>query len=138
VGGSPETLLAFDFGTRRTGVAVGNSLTDTARALEVIDEEASERRFARIAALIAEWQPQRLVVGRPLHPNGTPHEMTARCERFARQLHGRFGLPVVTVDERYSSAVSGEGLRPGERDDAQAAATILRQYLDERRRTHGG
>ncbi len=138
MGGSPETLLAFDFGTRRTGVAVGNSLTGTARALEVIDEEASERRFARIAALIAEWQPQRLVVGRPLHPDGTPHEMTARCERFARQLHGRFQLPVAAVDERYSSAVGGEGLRPGERDDAQAAATILRQYLDESRRTHGG
>ena len=138
MGGSPETLLAFDFGTRRTGVAVGNSLTGTARALQVIDEETTERLFARIAALVAQWQPQRLVVGRPLHPDGTPHEMTARCERFARRLQGRFGLPVASVDERYSSVDSREGLRAGEPDDAQAAATILRQYLDERRRAYGG
>jgi len=138
VGATPETLLAFDFGTRRVGVALGNTLTGTARALEVIDEEASERRFARIAALIAEWRPQRLVVGRPVHPDGTPHEMTGRCERFARQLRGRFGLPVAAVDERYSSVASREGLRAGEPDDAQAAATILRQYLDQERQARSG
>jgi len=133
VGGSPETILAFDFGTRRIGVALGNSLTDSARPLEVIEAQTADARFARVAALIAQWQPQRLVVGRPCHPDGAPHEMTLRCERFARQLHGRFGLPVATVDERYSSVVSREGLRPGEPDDALAAATILRQYLDEQR-----
>jgi putative Holliday junction resolvase len=133
VGGSPETILAFDFGTRRIGVALGNSLTDSARPLEVIEAQTADARFARVAALIAQWQPQRLVVGRPCHPDGAPHEMTLRCERFARQLHGRFGLPVASVDERYSSAVSREGLRPGEPDDALAAATILRQYLDEQR-----
>jgi putative Holliday junction resolvase len=133
VGGSPETILAFDFGTRRIGVALGNSLTRSARPLEVIDEQTVDRRFARIATLLGQWEPQRLVVGRPCHPDGTPHEMTARCERFARQLHGRFGLPVASVDERYSSVVSREGLRPGEPDDALAAATILRQYLDEQR-----
>ena len=133
MGGSPETLLAFDFGTRRIGVAIGNSLTGTARPLEVIDDEINDRRFARIAALIAQWQPQRLVVGRPCHPDGAPHEMTAHCERFARRLHGRFGLPVATVDERYSSVASAQGLRRGEPDDALAAATILRQYLDEQK-----
>ncbi len=133
MGGSPETILAFDFGTRRIGVALGNSLTRSARPLEVIDEQTVDRRFARIATLLGQWEPQRLVVGRPCHPDGTPHEMTARCERFARQLHGRFGLPVATVDERYSSVASDEGPRPGEPDDALAAATILRQYLDEQR-----
>ena len=133
MGGSPETILAFDFGTRRIGVALGNSLTDSARPLEVIEAQTADARFARVAALIAQWQPQRLVVGRPCHPDGAPHEMTLRCERFARQLHGRFGLPVASVDERYSSVVSREGLRPGEPDDALAAATILRQYLDEQR-----
>ncbi len=133
MGGSPETILAFDFGTRRIGVALGNSLTDSARPLEVIEAQTVDARFARVAALIAQWEPQRLVVGRPCHPDGAPHEMTARCERFARQLHGRFGLPVATVDERYSSVASREGLRPGEPDDALAAATILRQYLDEQR-----
>lgn len=133
MGGSPETILAFDFGSRRIGVALGNSLTRSARPLEVIEEETVDRRFARIAALLGQWEPQRLVVGRPCHPDGTPHEMTARCERFARQLQGRFGLPVATVDERYSSVASDEGARPGEPDDALAAATILRQYLDEQR-----
>ena len=133
MGGSPETILAFDFGTRRIGVALGNSLTGSARPLEVIEAQTADARFARVAALIAQWQPQRLVVGRPCHPDGAPHEMTLRCERFARQLHGRFGLPVASVDERYSSVVSREGLRPGEPDDALAAATILRQYLDEQR-----
>ena len=114
-------------------MAIGNSLTGTARPLEVIDDEINDRRFARIAALIAQWQPQRLVVGRPCHPDGAPHEMTAHCERFARRLHGRFGLPVATVDERYSSVASAQGLRRGEPDDALAAATILRQYLDEQK-----
>lgn len=133
--GSDETILSFDFGTRRIGVAIGNTLTGSARPLGTIDEESNDRRFARIARLVSEWQPQRLVVGRPCHPDGTPHEMTVRCERFARQLRGRFGLPVASVDERYSSVDSREGLKAGEPDDAAAASTILRQYLDERRQT---
>jgi putative Holliday junction resolvase len=126
-----ETLLAFDFGTKRTGVALGNTMIRSARPLEVIAEEQVDRRFARIATLIRDWGPQRLVVGRPCHPDGTPHEMTARCERFARQLHGRFGLPVSLVDERYSSVAGDLDERYAQFDDAQAAATILRQYLDE-------
>ncbi len=137
VGGQPQTILAFDFGARRTGVAIGNTLTGTARALEVIDAPGAERRFARIAALIAQWLPQRLVVGRPSHPDGTPLAATARCERFARQLRGRFGLPVTLVDENYSSVASREGLDAREPDDAPAAAAILRQYLDEIGRANG-
>jgi putative Holliday junction resolvase len=112
-----ETLLGFDFGTSRIGAAVGNTLTASARPLAQIDNRVSARGFEAIARLLAEWQPQRLVVGRPLHPDGTPHDMTVRCERFARQLHGRFGLPVELVDERFSTT------------EAQAAAIILRQYL---------
>lgn len=119
-------LLGFDFGTRRIGVAVGNTLTGSARPLCIIAAEPVAERFARIGALIGEWQPAALAVGRPLHPDGNPNETTPRCERFARQLHGRFGVPVALVDERYSS-VAGDGDSPG--DDAQAAATILRQYL---------
>lgn len=119
-------LLGFDFGTRRIGVAVGNTLTGSARPLCIISAEPVAERFARIGALIGEWQPAALAVGRPLHPDGNPNETTPRCERFARQLHGRFGVPVALVDERYSS-VAGDGDSPG--DDAQAAATILRQYL---------
>lgn len=135
----PETLLAFDFGTVRIGVAIGNTLTQDARPLDTLDSRVTDRAFLAIAGLLAEWQPQRLVVGRPLHPDGQAHELTARCERFARRLHGRFRLPVVMVDERYSS-VEAEGLhsRAGHRagatsggrsTDAHAAAIILRQYL---------
>ncbi|MFZ5541155.1 MAG: Holliday junction resolvase RuvX [Pseudomonadota bacterium] len=120
-----EVVLGFDFGARRIGVAIGNTLTREARPLAIVDA-AGEARWARIAALIAEWQPARLVVGIARHPDGAAHEMTQRCERFARQLEGRYRLPVARVDERYSSAVVEGG-----RDDA-AAAVILQQYLDER------
>ncbi len=115
-------LLAFDFGTRRVGVAVGNSVTRDARPLAIIDAQG-DARWARITALVTEWQPAGLVVGIPRHPDGVAHEMTARCEKFARQLEGRFRLPVARVDERYSSTAVEGG-----RDDA-AAAVILQQYL---------
>lgn len=115
-------LLAFDFGTRRVGVAVGNSVTRDARPLAIIDAQG-DARWGRIEALVAEWQPAELVVGIPRHPDGAAHEMTARCEKFARQLEGRYRLPVARVDERYSSTAVQGG-----RDDA-AAAVILQQYL---------
>ncbi len=117
-------LLAFDFGARRIGVAIGNGITREARPLAVLQAQG-DARWPKIAAVIAEWQPQRLVVGVPRHPDGAAHEMTARCEKFARQLHGRFGLPVDAVDERYSSAVVADG-----RDD-EAAAVILQQWFHE-------
>lgn len=117
-------VLAFDFGLRRIGVAIGNGITREARPLTII-EALGDARWSRIAAVIAEWQPTRLVVGIPRHPDGAPHEMTARCEKFARQLLGRHQLPVASVDERYSSAVVEGG-----RDDA-AAAVILQQWFNE-------
>lgn len=119
-----EIVLGFDFGVRRVGVAVGNGLTRQARPLAVIADDG-DVRWRRIGELIAAWQPGRLVVGVPRHPDGTPHELTARCERFARQLEGRWRLPVARVDERYSSAVTADG-----RDD-EAAAVILQQWFDE-------
>lgn len=121
---SPRLALGFDFGTRRIGVAVGGEASGAARPLEVV--AAGRGQWDRIAALIAHWQPDLLVVGIARHPDGAPHEMTARCEKFARSLHGRTGLAVVAVDERYSSAVAG-GARA--RDD-EAAAVILQQWLD--------
>ena len=117
-------VLAFDFGARRIGVAIGNGVTREARPLAIIDAQG-DARWVQIAQLISDWQPTRLVVGIPCHPDGTPHAMTARCEKFARQLHGRFALPVDRIDERYSSAVVEDG-----RDDA-AAAVILQQWYDE-------
>lgn len=123
---SPRSFLAFDFGLKRVGVAAGNSLTRQATPLRTIAAEGDER-FAAIARLIAEWQPDALIVGVPVHPDGTPHDNTRRAQRFARQLHGRFRLPVHEVDERYSTT---EAAAAGARDlDAASAAIILEQYL---------
>jgi putative Holliday junction resolvase len=121
-----RVALGFDFGTQRIGVAVGNTVSATARPLCVIAADA-KRRWDAIASLIDQWQPAILVVGIPRHPDGKPSAMTARCERFARQLQGRFGLAVARVDERYSSAVVGGA----DASDDQAAAVILQQWLHE-------
>lgn len=135
-------ILAFDFGLKRIGVAIGTCLAPgqlaAARPLTTIGGEANDARFAAIAALVAEWQPQRLLVGRPLNDDGTPHAMTARCERFADQLRGRFRLPVEAVDERYSSVAADAGLRERGLDwrsrkarvDAEAALIILNDWND--------
>jgi putative Holliday junction resolvase len=135
----PLTILAFDFGLRRIGVAVGNSETRLAQALTTIDAEDNARRFAAIEALIAEWHPARLVVGLPLALDGAEHELTRRCRRFAQQLHGRFGLPVHFADERLSSVEAEVSLRETgldwrqrrQRIDAVAAQTILQHYFDD-------
>jgi len=125
---APQTLLAFDFGLKRTGVAAGNTLTRGAEPLKTIAAEG-DARFAPIGALIAEWQPAALVVGIPFHPDGAPHDNTRRAQRFARQLHGRFGLPVHEVDERWSTTAA---LEAGAKDaDAAAAAILLEQYFRE-------
>jgi putative Holliday junction resolvase len=124
--------MAFDFGTRRIGVAVGNTLTKAGQPLKIITEPSEDVRFRAIQTLIKEWQPNQLVVGLPCHPDGTEHEMSAKARRFGNQLQGRFQLPVDWVDERYSSAVF-EG-NPDMRDnlDAQSAALILEQYFFEK------
>ena len=125
----PGIVLGFDFGTRRIGVALGNGITRSARSLQIIEGPSALARWRAVAALVEQWQPQQLVVGVARHTDGAAHEMTARCERFARQLEGRFHLPVARIDERYSSAVVP---RRGERpDDDEAAAVILQQWFDE-------
>ena len=122
------TVLAFDFGLKRIGVAVGNTLIRQAQPLQVIDEATNDGKFDAIAQLLAEWQPQRVIVGLPLHPDGAEHEMSVRCRRFANQIHGRFGVETVLVDERYTSAVLTQ--RRDQRIDHEAAALILQQYFD--------
>ena len=119
------TWLAFDFGEKRIGVAIGNTLTGGARPLCTLSANPVAERFARIAALINEWQPHSLLVGLPVHPDGSSHPFAQRCQRFANQLSGRFGLPVQLEDERYTSALAPE------RDevDAQAAAILLQGFL---------
>ncbi len=124
--GSSPTFLAFDYGQRRVGVAVGNALLRQAQPLRTLTQ-AGAARLDAIAALLREWQPAALVVGVPLHPDGAAHLNTAHARRFGRQLHGRFGLPVIEVDERYSTV---EARARGAVDaDAGAAAVILEQYL---------
>ena len=125
---SAETIFAFDFGVKRIGVAMGNTLIRQAQPLQVISSIDNASRFVAIGALLTEWQPDLLVVGLPMHPDGTEHDMTARCRKFANQLHGRFNLPVQLVDERYSSAVISA--KRGEVIDDRAAAIILQQYFD--------
>ena len=120
------SFLAFDFGLKRTGVAVGNRLTRSATPQPTIRAEG-EARWAPIASRLAEWQPDALVVGVPFHPDGAEHENTVRARKFARQLRGRFNLPVYEVDERYSPT---EAHAAGARDaDAASAAIILEQFL---------
>ncbi len=126
VANSGQTFLALDFGVKRTGFAVGNRLLRTAQPQGTIAAQG-DARFALIAEQLKAWQPDALVVGVPFHPDGAAHENTQKARRFARQLHGRFGLPVFEVDERYSTT---EALSRGARDaDAAAACIILEQFL---------
>ena len=132
------TVLAFDFGEKRIGVAVGETLLKQAHPLTVIHGEANAERFAAIGALIAEWQPARLVVGLPTSLDGEAHAMTARCTRFANQLHGRYGLPVAFAEERLSSFDANDRLRELGHNaksakahlDAVAAQIILQSYFE--------
>ncbi|MDT9001188.1 Holliday junction resolvase RuvX [Paucibacter sp. APW11] len=125
---SPQSLLAFDFGTRRIGVATGNGFLKSAEPLRHLAQQG-EARFVAIAALIKEWQPEALVIGVPRHPDGAEHEMTLAARKFGRQLKSRFRLPVYEVDERYTSV---EAEAAGARDvDSAAAALILEQFFRE-------
>lgn len=120
-------VLAFDYGEKRIGVAIGNTITRSTRPLSTLRHKTVDERFAKIQTLLSEWEPEQLVVGIPSHPDGTAHEMTQRCTRFAQQLQGRFGKPVALVDERYTSAIAQQ---EGAQDiDAQAAALILDSYF---------
>ncbi|MBO5659052.1 MAG: Holliday junction resolvase RuvX [Duodenibacillus sp.] len=121
-------VLGFDFGSVRIGVALGNALTCSARALEILPARTNDAKWGHVSRVIKEWSPDALIVGVPRHPDGTSHEVTALALKFARQLEGRFGLPVFVVDERYSSVAVQDC--DGDIDD-QAAAVILQQWFDE-------
>ena len=133
------TVLAFDFGERRIGVAVGETILKLAHPLITIDSEINEVRFTQIQALIEEWRPALLVVGLPLSVDGEAHAMTKLSTRFAQRLEGRFSLPVTLVDERFSSAEASQNLKEagvyGRQQKAMidqvAAQTILQSYFDQ-------
>lgn len=133
------TVLAFDFGTRRIGVASGNTLLRIAHPLATIDAPLAATRFDAIGALVAQWRPARLIVGLPVHADGTPHAMTARARTFARELEARFAVPVALVDERWTSEAAAQALRGAgyggragrARRDEAAARIILQAWFDE-------
>lgn len=127
----PITVMAFDYGTRRVGVAVGNSVTKGGQALKTISASSIDSLFQQINELIQEWEPKSLVVGLPTHPDGAEHEMTGKAKRFGNQLHGRFGLPVIWVDERYTSAVLEGDVQMRDNLDAHSAVLILEQFFAE-------
>ena len=134
------TALAFDFGTRRIGLAVGNSITGSSQALATIAADNDDTRFSLIKVQIQEWAPDQLVVGLPCHPDGAEHAMTAKARRFGNQLHGRFGLPVAWVDERYTSTIlehdpdfqRQHASKKATSLDSESARLILEQYFLER------
>lgn len=132
------TAMCFDFGEQRIGVAIGEHLLAQAQALTTIDNESNTVRFNRIAELVAEWQPTLLIVGLPLNLDGEETPITQLCKKFAHRLNGRFNLPVMLIDERYSSVAASELLnQAGIKGRAQkihldqvAAQTILQSYFD--------
>lgn len=132
------TVMAFDFGEKRIGVAIGETLLKGAHAQSTINSDLNEVRFNTIAQLISEWKPQLLIVGLPTHMDGSEHQLTQLCKKFAQRLEGRFNLPVMMVDERLSSAeasqqLSDAGIKGREQKtmiDAMAAQIILQSYFD--------
>ena len=132
------TVLAFDFGEKRVGVATGETLLGSAHPLTVICAESNDDRFAAIGKLIAEWQPVQLVVGLPTHADGTPHETTRLAQKFAERLQRRYRLPVAFADERLTSVEAAARLRETGRDsrsarpllDAVAAQLILQTWFE--------
>ena len=132
------TVLAFDFGEKRIGVATGETLLGSAHPLTVIHAESNADRLAAVGKLVAEWQPERLVVGLPTHADGTPHEMTRLAHRFGERLQKHFSLPVSFADERLTSLDAEARLRETGRNaksskpllDAVAAQLILQTWFE--------
>ncbi len=144
-----RTLLGFDFGLRRIGVAIGQELTRTATALITLKAQDGSPDWEQVAGLVRTWRPDALVVGIPHNMDGTEHELTHAALRFVRRLEGRFHLPVYRVDERLTSVeaqniIATYGRPPGRRKkgkktelDSVAAQVILQNWLDQDEKTHG-
>lgn len=132
------TILAFDFGEKRIGIAVGETMLKVAHPLATIDSEENNIKFTKIASIIKEWRPSLLVVGLPGHMDGEPHTLTQLSKKFAQRLEGRFNLPVLMIDERLSSAEASQnlhtagikGIKQKAMLDEVAAQIILQSYFD--------
>ncbi|OGT82034.1 MAG: Holliday junction DNA helicase RuvA [Gammaproteobacteria bacterium RIFCSPLOWO2_02_FULL_61_13] len=128
---SPGTLICFDYGEKRIGVAVGQPITATATALEIIAVRHGRPDWERIEMLLRDWQPQALVVGNPLNLDGTRQPCTDAADRFARKLAGRFRLPVHRADERLTTFAARRQMPGRVKVDAEAAKVILESWLAE-------
>ena len=132
-----ETLLAFDYGEKHIGVAVGQTLTRTANPLESIRVSGAQPDWSAITRMVETWQPDALVVGLPLNMDGSEQNVTGQARRFGNQLSGRYRLPVHLVDERLSTREARERLasagRAGEADHPVAAQIILESWLSEQK-----
>lgn len=135
---APRTLLAFDYGRRRIGVAVGQELTGSATALETLPARDGQPDWDSVTRLIKEWQPNACVIGLPVNMDGTEHELAPLVRRFGNRLHGRYNLPIYFIDERLSSHEAEQRLREGqtrgrvrkEDIDREAARLILLSFLE--------
>ncbi len=135
-----ETILGFDFGEKRIGVAVGNTVTSQAQALTTLHVESNAARLGAVEKLVNEWQPTRFVVGQPEHADGAPHEVAHLAKKFGNRLAEKFRLPVAYVNETLSSAEASSilgargitGIAQKTEIDAVAAQVILQSFLDER------
>lgn len=129
-----DTLLGFDYGSRKIGVAIGQRLTGTANPLTTLRAVKNQPDWQRIGQLVEEWHPDALIVGLPIQMNGTDAEMAAPARRFARQLHGRFKLPVHMIDEKLTSReawsrIGGKAIKDVAQIDAMAAKLILETWF---------
>ena len=139
---SSQIVLGFDVSLNRIGVAIGNLITRDARPLLQINNRDKNQRFAEIARLVSDWEPESLIVGVPSHPDGAPLPNTAFCQRFANQLRGRFSKPVIELNENFTSLAARDSterqikallgsasIDADESIDAWAAVEILEQFL---------
>jgi putative Holliday junction resolvase len=137
------TVLGFDFGLRRIGVAVGQDVTETAAPVATLPAKEGQPEWTRVARLLEDWLPAALVVGLPYRTDGSSQPITARAKRFARQLEDRFGLPVHTIDESLTSRAAASELREHRRSgrrrvqkadvDQAAACLLVESWLRSRR-----
>ena len=137
---TPKTILAFDFGLRQIGVAVGNAVLGTSQPLPILSAKDGQPQWEQVAAILEEWQPDTVLVGDPLNMDGTVSELSQRARKFGNRVSGRFGLPVSMVDERLSSFAAKQQLREqghagnykDQPADSVAAELILQTWLSER------
>ena len=129
-----NTLLCFDYGTKRIGVAVGQSLTGTASPLDIVRVYNNKPDWNAIEKIVENWKPDAIVVGIPLQMNNEKQEMTLAADKFARQLEGRFHLPVYGIDERLSTFEAEQRTNKKTSIDDVAAQAILETWFAENKR----